>query len=138
MEQSQVLQPSMDRQLAPALQEIGVPIATPGQTVLFREGQRAGRVLLLNKGAVRLSRASADGQSRSETVGPGHILGLLATICDEAHSKTAETTEDCHFTSVEREKIMALLRREHQFWMHAVAAILEELRAISYQVQPNG
>ncbi|HYY68881.1 MAG TPA: cyclic nucleotide-binding domain-containing protein [Terriglobales bacterium] len=132
-------QPESHTKLAPALEEMGTTLVSPRGTVLFQQGQQPTHVLVLRKGKVRLSHACEDGQHWDRTVGPGHILGLLATVADQPYRKTAETLEDCEFASVDRMQLMALLRRRNDFWLEAVRVVSEELRLIRRHVaKSNG
>jgi CRP/FNR family transcriptional regulator, cyclic AMP receptor protein len=132
-------QPQSNMNLAAALEEMGATVLTPRGTVLFQQGQQPTRVLVVRKGKVRLSHACDDGQHWDRTVGPGHILGLLATVADQPYRKTAETLEDCEFVSVDRMQLMALLRRRNDFWLEAVRVVSDELRLIRKHVaKSNG
>jgi CRP-like cAMP-binding protein len=127
-------QPELNMKLAPALEEMGTIVASPRGTVLFQQGQQPTGVLVVRKGRVRLSHLCEDGQHWDRTVGPGHILGLLAAVADQPYRKTAQTVEDCEFASVDRMRLMSLLRRRNDFWLEAIRVVSDELRVIRRQV----
>jgi CRP-like cAMP-binding protein len=126
--------PGSPLELAPALEQLGTAVVSPRGTILFQQGQPPGGVFVVRKGKVRLLRISADGQRMSRTVGPGHILGLLATVSDQPYLKTAEAVEDSEFVSVDRNCVMGLLNRRTDFWLQAVTVIKDEMKLIRKRV----
>jgi CRP-like cAMP-binding protein len=122
--------PESPLELAPALEQLGTAVVSPRGTILFQQGQQPTGVLVVRKGKVRLLRIGADGQGMSRTVGPGHILGLLATVSDQPYLKTAEAVEDSEFVSVDRNCVMGLLHRRTDFWLQAVTVIKDEMKLI--------
>jgi CRP-like cAMP-binding protein len=126
--------PEAHLELAPALEQMGTPVASPHGTILFQQGQPPSGVFVVRKGKVRLSRNGADGHRTYRTVGPGHILGLLATVSDQPYVKTAEAVEDSELASVDRKCVMGLLNRRTDFWLQAVAVIKDEMKLIRKRV----
>jgi CRP-like cAMP-binding protein len=126
-QQPQPTTPESPTELAPALEQMGTTVVGPRGTILFQQGQPPGCVLVLRKGKVRLLRIGADGQRMSRTVGPGHILGLLATVSNQPDLRTAEAVEDSEFASVDRNCVMDLLHRRTDFWLQAVTVAKDEM-----------
>ena len=130
--------PEAHLELAPALGQMGTPVASPRGTILFHQGQPPSGVFVVCTGKVRLSRICADGQRMSKTVGAGHILGLLATVSDQPFLKTAEAIADSELVSVDRSRLMSLLDRRADFWLQAIAVIKDEMKLIRKRVMyPN-
>lgn len=126
--------PESPAELAPALEQMGTTVVSPRGTILFQQGQPPTGLWVLRKGKVRLVRIGDDGQPTSRIVGPGHILGLLATVSDQPYLKTAEAVEECEFASVDRSRVMSLLHRRTDFWLQAVEVIKDEMTLISQRV----
>lgn len=121
-------------ELALALDQMGTTVNSPSGTELFRQGQPPVGVYIVRRGTVRMVRTSEDGRQTSRTVGRGHLLGLLATVCGEPYLKTAQTVEECELASVDRSRVMALLHRRTDFWLQAVEVIKDEMKLIRRQV----
>jgi CRP-like cAMP-binding protein len=123
-----------DSVLAGVLAELGTTVLISRGTVLFEQGHQASGILVLRKGKVRLSHLCEDGQRWTHVVGPGHILGLLATVSDQPYRKTAEAMEDCELVPIDRNRVMTLLRQRADFWLQAIRVVAEELKLIKKQV----
>jgi CRP-like cAMP-binding protein len=126
--------PESNPELAPALEQMGNVVVSQRGTILFQQGQAASGVYVVRRGKLRLSRLCEDGHRTSRTVGPGHIIGLLATVSDQPYLKTAEALEDSELTSVDRNRVMSLLDRRADFWLQAVDVIKEEMKLIRKRV----
>lgn len=119
---------------ASALDVMGAPVTIPAETVLFEQGQPPKGVFVLRKGKVRLSCVCADGHRSHRIVGPGHVIGLLATVSDQPYLKTAQAVEDAEFGFVDRNQVMGLLSRRADFWFEGLAVLSDELKLIRRQV----
>jgi CRP-like cAMP-binding protein len=122
--------PESQSALASALERLGTKVESPRGSVLFQQGRQPTRVLVLRKGKVRLSRNFADGHRGYRTVGPGRILGLLATVSNQPYLKTAETLEDCEVISVDRNRVVSLLDHHPDLWLQAVAVVKNEIKLV--------
>ena len=127
--------PESHSELAPALEQMGNIVVSQRGTILFQQGQPASGVFVVRQGKLRLSRLCADGHRTSRTVGPGHIIGLLATVSDQPYLKTAEALEDSELAAVERSRVMSLLDRRADFWLQAVAVLKDEMKLIRKRVR---
>jgi CRP/FNR family transcriptional regulator, cyclic AMP receptor protein len=125
--------PKASVELASALERMGIMVVSPRGTVLFRPGQQPNGVFVVRKGRVRLSLHCADGQLTYRTVGPGYILGLPATVSDQPYSLTAETVEDSEFASVDRKRVLSLLRRRSGLSFQVVTILADEVRRMRKQ-----
>jgi CRP-like cAMP-binding protein len=137
IQQSHQRQPSMPPKshpgLASALEQLGTAVVCPRGTILFQQGQQPTGVFVLRKGKVQLSR-SEDGLRIQRTVGPGHVLGLLATVSDQPYIKTAKSVDDCEYVSVDRNSVMNLLHRRNDFWLEAVTVLADEVKLIRKRI----
>jgi CRP-like cAMP-binding protein len=124
-----------DLELAPALEKLGKRVSSARGTILFQQGQPATGVLVLRTGRVRLTFDLGNGHHAGKTVGPGHVLGLLATVSEQPYGKTAKTLEDCGLVQVDRTSVMALLERRKDFWLTVISVIADEMRLIKKRVR---
>jgi CRP-like cAMP-binding protein len=80
-----------------ALRRDGRPVQFRHGQVLFLEGDRADRVLLIERGRVLLSCTSAGGRDIVlGVIGPGDIAGELSAFDGEPRSATALALDDVH------------------------------------------
>jgi CRP-like cAMP-binding protein len=120
------------RELAEALDAIASVHSCPSGSVLFQQGQSAEGVLVIRRGAVRLSASSHGGDAwlPYRTVGPGYVLGLPALFSGEPYSLTAEALEECVCGFVDREKALDLVRNRLDLCLQAADLLARELRSL--------
>jgi len=87
----------------------------------------------VRKGRVRLTLHGANEELTDRIVGPGHILGLPATLSDQPYSLTAETMEDSEFAVVDRKRLITLLRRRNDLSLQVVDILADEVRRMRKQ-----
>jgi len=101
----------------------------PG-TILFSEGDRSGRVVLVLSGRLKVSSFSEDGR---ETIlafrGPGDLLGEVAAIDGREHSATVSVVEDGEVLVVPADRFLAALDREPRLALVLLRSIVGRLRA---------
>lgn len=121
--------------LQKALERIATTVTRKKGTVLFRQGQEAKGLFLVQAGKAELTlRATSDGTVLPRMVGPGSVLGLPANICGKPYSLTAKTIENCTLGFVERKKVVKLLRNDGHLCLHAVEIIGRELTTLRHEV----
>jgi len=120
------------RELAEALDAIASSQSYPAGQVLFQQGQPAEGVLVVRRGAVRLSAMSHGNDPRLpyRTVGPGYVLGLPALFSGQPYSLTAEALEECVVGFVEREKALELVRKRLDLCLQAADLLAREIRGL--------
>ena len=116
--------------LLTALDRMTTTSMRPGGAILFRQGENPGGVFILRKGRVRLLLHTSDGQHTYRIVGPGHVLGLPATITDQPYSLTAKALEECELAVVDGKRVMNLLRHRNDLTLDVVAILAEEVRRV--------
>lgn len=95
-----------EEQTGRVLGDFRVTSAEAGE-VLFREGDRASRVIVLTSGTVRVE---ASGTLLGH-VGPGEALGEVAALRDRPHSATAIAETPVEYGEIETDVVAALIRR---------------------------
>jgi len=111
----------------------------PRGTVLFREGEWAGRVMVLCRGRVKLSVCSESGQRLTlHVAGPGEVLGLSAALTRSAHEMTAEVLDNAQVAMVERADLLPFLRDHRQVCLQAAKLLSQDLHQAYERVRTVG
>jgi CRP/FNR family cyclic AMP-dependent transcriptional regulator len=85
---------ALARDQAVVLCRLGRPERFPEGTVLFKEGEVSGRVVLILFGTVKASSLREDGREILFAVlGPGDLIGELSALDGRPHSATATVLE---------------------------------------------
>jgi aspartate ammonia-lyase len=77
--------------------------------VVFRQGERRRRLILVQSGAVRVSERAGAGEQVLVTYHAGHFLGEAALLDDSPHSTTAVAAVDCVLLTLERDTLLRFL-----------------------------
>jgi CRP-like cAMP-binding protein len=101
--------------------------------VLFRQGRKPGSLFIISKGKVRLSFHASDGQHTHRIAGPGHVLGLPATIANQPYSLTATTLEPCELAVIDGMRVRTLLRHRNDLTLWVLDILAEEVRRVRKQ-----
>jgi CRP/FNR family transcriptional regulator, cyclic AMP receptor protein len=97
----------------------------PG-TLLFRQGEHGRGVYLVQSGKIRLSLVEK-GTASTRLAGPASVLGLPATMTGNNYSLTAEALEPSEVLFIERDEVLALLRRNPEFCFEVVEILAHEV-----------
>jgi CRP/FNR family transcriptional regulator, cyclic AMP receptor protein len=102
----------LSREAMSEFESLAASLRCGRNAVLFAEGDRPGKVLVLVKGRVRLSMNSSVGRRLTlGLAGPGGILGLSAVISGCPYETTAEAQFPCEFASLPRQAFLNFLLR---------------------------
>ena len=120
------------RDLAEALDAIASLRSCRSGAVLFQQGQPAEGVLVVRRGAVRLSASSHGDDTKLpyRIVGPGYVLGLPALFSGQPYSLTAEALEECVCGFVDRERALELVRDRLDLCLQAADLLAREVRSL--------
>ncbi len=117
--------------LASALRDRGGTVTRPRGAFLFRQGEQPRGVFVVRKGKVRLLLCCRDSHLFAHrTVGPGHILGLPATVSDRPYSLAAQAIENCELAMVDRTHVMDLLHSRIDLALQVVSILADEVRGM--------
>ena len=120
-----------DEALWAELEGIATRTAVGKGKELFRQGAARRGVFLLRKGKLTLSMHSPGHREMLyRTIGPGHILGLPATLSDAPYSLTAKCLADCELAFIQAEEVVDLLRKRGDLCLQAVAIMAHEMRQL--------
>src|SRR5690348_14641559 len=92
-------------ELIKALQPYGSVLSHPARKTLFKRGQQAHGIFLLETGSARLTIPGAIDRG----VGPGALLGVPGTLSKGVYSLSAELLEESTVLFVPAERVVALL-----------------------------
>lgn len=100
----------------------------PG-TILFSEGDRTGRVILVLSGRLKVSSFSEDGrESILAFRGPGEVLGELAAIDGGEHLATVTVVEAGEALVITAERFLAALEEEPGLALVLLRSVVGRLR----------
>lgn len=104
-------------------------------STLFVEGQPTVGVYLLCSGRVKLSTCSEDGKAIILRIaGEGELLALGTTISGDPHDKTAEASEDCTISFVERTGFLGFLKAHPQAALNALSQLSSNYHKAHLQI----
>ncbi|MBZ5723208.1 MAG: Crp/Fnr family transcriptional regulator [Acidobacteriia bacterium] len=113
------------------LEGIATRTAVGKGKTLFRQGDAGRGVFLLRKGKLMLSmHPRGHKKLLYRTIGPGHILGLPATLSDAPYSLTAKGLADCELAFIQAEEVVDLLKKRGDLCLHAVEIMAHEVRQL--------
>jgi CRP-like cAMP-binding protein len=105
-------------------------------TILYREGSRAGSVCVLCTGKIKLSLRSPGGRSLAiRTANPGEVLGLSACLAGDQHQVTAETIEKTQIAIISREDLLLFLQQHIEACIRVLCFLSEGLGMAYYRVR---
>jgi len=106
---------------------------------LFRSGQRARGIYMVEEGEVRLVFDSDSGGGRLfEKAGPGVILGLSEAMSGDNHKLTAESEGQTQVSFIERNALLAFLRSNPALCMQVVRMLSEDLHVLYHRFVVEG
>jgi CRP/FNR family transcriptional regulator, cyclic AMP receptor protein len=102
----------------------------PGAALLFLEGQMPRGVFVLCSGRVKLSTTSREGKVLILKIAEaGDLLGLSAVISGTPYELCAETSGPCQVNFIEREALIAMVRKNGELGLHAAQALSQEFQS---------
>lgn len=114
---------------AAALDVDAVTRRWPAGSVLFHEGDRADRVLVVREGRVKLVATEANGTEAVLAIrGPGDLLGELSAVDDRPRTATAVALDDVVCGVIEVGRFRAVLASEPDAAMALLQLVVARLR----------
>lgn len=129
------LRPSLTDAQTARICETGRPEKLAKGAVLYRQGEPAGHVFLLNEGRAKASSLNAHGDETLLRVHiPGSLLGLTAIGIDPVRDATAAAITDCQLTLLTRHEILALMHEDAALGVHIAQLLRERLASFQFWV----
>ena len=121
------------RELQDAIAEIGKGKSVKTDAVLFKQGEPAKGLFLVESGKIVLSQGSGRRKKLFGIADAGSILGLPAVVRNQPYSLTATAVAESKLTFVSRTKAQRLLQSDPQLCFKAVQVLSNEVRALRLQ-----
>lgn len=104
--------------------------------VLYRQGDPAESVFLIQSGKVRQFSLSAEGGVHTyEIMGPGSVVGATAVLLDEAYDCVAETLETTDVYVIPRSRFQHILSHNPGICAVVTRQLAEDVRFLASQVR---
>jgi len=119
--------------------EIGSMSMFSSAEMLFREQQRADRVIVLYRGHVKLSCTSKDGRSMIlKIAAPGHVLGLSAALSAKPFEVSAQAIDTVTAKSIGRTAFVDFIERHRGASLQVAISIAAEYKTAFDDVRRLG
>ena len=119
-----------DPQLIHALEACSTPVPCESDHVLFRQGEPAVGLYILQKGAATVSMISPDGQSLFAVQAlPGSLLGLPGLVSGQPYSLTATACAGSRVSFVSRDDFTALMQADPLLSLKILQVLAAEVRS---------
>lgn len=103
--------------------------------VIFHLGDPGGLLYLINRGKVKISHATPDGQEVVLAIlGPGDFFGELALLDDSPRSATAVALEATETWTLHRDKFIEYLTDRPDFALHVLKTLARHIRRLNTQL----
>ncbi|MCE9647850.1 MAG: cyclic nucleotide-binding domain-containing protein [Chloroflexi bacterium] len=106
-------------------------ISLKENTVVFSQGDRSATMYLILKGAVKIEREDAEGETISVAqMSVNQVFGELAMLSEEPRQATVTVTEDAEFLVIDRNMMLDIIRKAKPEEILEVFSVLsEQMRA---------
>jgi CRP/FNR family transcriptional regulator, cyclic AMP receptor protein len=118
-----VFEPRLVAQMEAALPRTAI-VRHRQETLIMKEGQAGKFMYLVKSGRV----AIAVGATVVEVVGPGGTFGEMAVVDQSPRTARAGTLEETELLAIDRESLIAVVRRHPEIAMALLGAIADRLR----------
>ena len=115
-------------ELRKALLSRGIKRSFRKRTVLFTEGEKTGRLWIINKGSIHVYKTTPEGKEITLYIhGSGSVLGLLSVLTDEVYAVSGEALEDIEVIVIGKQEFTTFLKEHPETslqWLKMMAARL--------------
>ena len=106
----------------------------PKGATVYRQGDPAEGIYLVETGAVRVLLPLSDNQNQLlEVAGPGTILGLSESLSADRYRVTAEAEETTNTSFATSKEFVDLIDTRHDFCMQVVRLLSENLHGLYHR-----
>jgi CRP-like cAMP-binding protein len=100
----------------------------PRGAVVFREGDPAGPMFVVQRGEVRITTGPPGGERLLATLGPGEFFGEMAVLTGEPRTATATCAEPSKLLVVDGRSFEGMLRANGEIAVRMIRKLAERLR----------
>ncbi|UCG38570.1 MAG: cyclic nucleotide-binding domain-containing protein [bacterium] len=98
--------------------------------VVFREGEEGNVMFVIQRGRVRVSRTTGEGEVTIATLGPGDVFGEMALFEREPRSATVTAMENSRILSIDKTRFFQNISRDPSMAFNLLRTLSERLRRI--------
>lgn len=103
--------------------------------VVFHHGDPAGLLYIIQKGKIKISYATAEGQEALLAIlGKDDFFGELALLDEAPRSATAQALEPTETLTLHREEFLHFLRHNPDFALHVLRVLTQRIRHLNNQI----
>ena len=103
--------------------------------VVFHHGDPAGLLYIIQKGKIKISYATAEGQEALLAIlGKDDFFGELALLDEAPRSATAQALEPTETLTLHREEFLHFLRHNPDFALHVLRVLTQRIRHLNSQI----
>ena len=112
------------------------PRVWPAGALIFQRGDKGDGLIVLSKGAVRLSVDTPDGKQLTvRLVGPGEVFGEIALLDGGGRTADARTLEDSSGLVLAHQEFLGILARSPSLQQSVTHALCKRLRDTTEQLE---
>jgi len=126
------------RELKAELDRRATTVSKPKGTILFRRGEDVSGLFLIRSGRVSLALDCETSVYPPRILGPGHIVGLPATVSGNPYSLTAKVVEDSELAFVPRNAVLTVLQNNSVLCFQVMDMLSGEISDIRSVFKQNG
>jgi CRP-like cAMP-binding protein len=96
--------------------------------VVYWEGEEGDSMYIIQKGRVRMSKITGEGDATVDILGPGDVFGEMGLFGQEPRSTTATTVEESQILSINKEKFFKSITRDPSIAFNILKVMSDRLR----------
>ena len=97
--------------------------------VVFWEGEEGKTMYVIQRGCVRISKITGEGDATVEMLGPGDVFGEMALFAKQPRSTSATVMENSQILSIDKEKFFKTIARDPTIAFNLLKVMSDRLRA---------
>lgn len=107
----------------------------PRGAVIFREGEPAGPMYVVQSGQVRIAKRTADSERVLATLGPGEFFGEMAILSGRPRSATATCVDAARLLVVDSRSFDGMLRANGEIAVRMIRKLAERLQRADEEIE---
>ena len=96
--------------------------------VVFWEGEEGNTMYVIQRGRVRVSKITGEGDATTDILGPGDVFGEMALFAKQPRSTTATAMENARILSIDKVKFFQTIARDPSIAFNLLKIMSDRLR----------
>jgi CRP-like cAMP-binding protein len=96
--------------------------------VVYWEGEEGSTMYIIQRGRVRVSKITGEGDATIAILGPGDVFGEMALFEEQLRSTTVTTLENSQILSIDKEKFFRTITRDPSIAFNILKIMSDRLR----------